>query len=168
MVKKKVSLEDRVEIQELIARYAYALDTGDFEAYVDCFTPDGGIDHNPPGKCFGRDGLRKLTDFLWYRKPNHYLGRQHNMTQIIMTPDGDDVRVKAFWSILQHNVETKACFVFGMGNWDTLVTKNEDGEWRLQLVEVKIWQGDNVPWVGESRAWANPPASASAGDGAGE
>ena len=30
-MKAKVALEDRVEIEELMARYAWALDTGDFD-----------------------------------------------------------------------------------------------------------------------------------------
>lgn len=36
-----LSLADRLEIQELIARYCWALDTRDGDAYAATFIPDG-------------------------------------------------------------------------------------------------------------------------------
>lgn len=158
----KVSLEDRAEIEDLMARYCWALDTGDFDGYAACFAEDGWLSHWPQGKCVGRDGLRRATDSLWYDKPNHYLGRQHRFSAVLMSPQGADVRIKAFWSILQHDVETFENRVFGMGTWDTLVRKGADGEWRLQAVDVDLWINGQVPWVGEARAWkdgARPSAS---------
>jgi 3-phenylpropionate/cinnamic acid dioxygenase small subunit len=152
----KVSLEDRAAIEDLMARYCWTLDTGDFDGYAACFAEDGWLSHWPQGKCVGREGLRRATDSLWYDKPNHYLGRQHRFSAVLMTPEGaGDVRIKAFWSILQHDVETFENRVFGMGTWDTLVRKDASGEWRLQSVEVDLWINGQVPWVGEDRAWKN-------------
>ena len=106
----KVAIEDRLEVQDLISRYAWSLDTGDVEGYVDCFFEDGWIHHDPPGRLEGRDGIRRLTEFLWYEHPFNYLGRQHRMSQVLMTPEpasvAGGVRIKAFWSILQHDVKT--------------------------------------------------------------
>ena len=153
MARPKVPLEDRVEIEELMARYAWALDTGDHEGYASLFTEDGWVQHWPQGKCQGREGIKRLTESLWYARPNHYLGRQHRMSQVIMTPEGDDVRIRCFWSILQHDVETSECKVFGLGTWDTVVTKDAEGEWKFRSVDVDIWRGDQVPWVGDKRAW---------------
>jgi hypothetical protein len=155
----KVPLEHRVEIEELMARYAWALDLGDFEGYAACFTDDGWLEHWPQGRCVGRAGLKRATDSLWYDKPNHYLGRQHRMSQVLMTPDGTDpagragVRVKCFWSILQHDVVTFENRVFGMGTWDTLAVRCPDGAWRFASVAVDLWIKGRVPWVGEARAW---------------
>jgi len=156
----KIPLEDRAEIEELMARYAWALDTGDFEGYAGCFTEDGWLEHWPQGRSVGREGLKRATDSLWYDKPNHYLGRQHWMGQTIMTPEGDAgdaVRIKCFWVIVQHNVVTFENNVFGMGTWDTLAVKI-GGESKLKSVSVDLWIEGKVPWVGEQRAWANPPA----------
>jgi hypothetical protein len=141
-----------------MARYCWSLDTGDFEAYADCFTEDGWLSHWPQGKCTGRSGLKQATDSLWYDKPNHYLGRQHRFSAVLMSPEGTGkVRIKAFWSILQHDVETFENRVFGMGTWDTLATKGADGEWKLFSVEVDLWINGQVPWVGEDRAWKSKP-----------
>ena len=159
-----VPLEQRVEIEELMARYCWALDTGDFDGYADTFAEDGWLSHWPQGKCVGREGLKRATDSLWYDRPNHYLGRQHRFSAVIMSPEDGDlakgVRIKAFWSILQHDVETFENRVFGMGTWDTLAVKGSDGEWRFKSVEVDLWINGQVPWVGEPRAWKNPPAVA--------
>lgn len=150
----KVSLEDRAEIEDLMSRYCWALDTGDFEGYATCFTEDGWLSHWPQGKCVGREGLKQATDSLWYDKPNHYLGRQHRFSAVLMEPEGEGgVRIKAFWSILQHDVETFENRVFGMGTWDTLARRCDDGEWRLFSVEVDLWINGQVPWKGEDRAW---------------
>ncbi len=151
-MKPKIALEDRVEIQELIARYAWALDIGDEAAYLDCFLPDAIMEHHPPGRVQGRDAIRSLVHFLWYEHPNDYLGRQHRMSQVLMSPEGADVRIKAFWSILQHFADQRN-EVFGMGLWDALARRDADGEWRLASLYVDIWRGDNVPWVGDKRAW---------------
>jgi len=156
-MKPKVGIEDRIEVQDLIARYAWALDTGDVEGYLDCFTEDGWIEHHPPGRCVGREAIRELTNFLWYDHPASYLGRQHRMSQTLMTPEGKDVRIKAFWSILQHDVHTQEHFIYGMGTWHALATRDVDGEWRLKTLFVDIWRGANVPWVGEARAWTKRP-----------
>lgn len=152
-MKAKVPLQDRVDIEELMARYSWALDIGDFEGYLACFIEDGWVEHWPQGRCVGREGLWRMTQDLWYSKPHHYLGRQHRMSQVLMTPVGDEVQIKCFWSILQHNVETSACSVFGLGTWDTMARKGADGEWRFASVRVDIWRGEGVPWVGDKRAW---------------
>lgn len=151
--KAKVSIEDRLELQDLIARYAWALDTGDVDGYVECFFEDGWIEHHPPGLCKGREAIRKLTEFLWYENPANYLGRQHRMSQVLMSPEAGGVRVRAFWSILQHDVFTDQNFVFGLGRWNALAARDRDGEWRLKTLEVEIWRGREVPWVGDQRAW---------------
>jgi hypothetical protein len=37
----RLSAEDRLDIMDLIARYAYWLDSGDLDGYVNNFAPDG-------------------------------------------------------------------------------------------------------------------------------
>jgi len=147
----KVSVEDRLDIHDMIARYAWALDTGDVDGYVNCFTEDAWIFHGPDGRLEGRAGLKQLTEQLWYARPDHYLGRQHRMSQVLLSHEGPDIRIKAFWSILQQRVATGESFVFALGTWDGLATKIGD-DWQLKSLYVDIWRGRNVPWVGDARA----------------
>ncbi len=156
----KVSLEDKRDVEDLMARYCWALDTGDFEAYAATFAEDGWLRHWPQGQCVGREGLKRATNSLWYDRPDHYLGRQHRFSAVLMSPEAGGVRIKAFWSILQHDVTTFENRVFGMGTWDTLAVRDAGGEWRFASVDVDLWINGQVPWVGEERAWSNPPAKA--------
>ena len=158
-VTPKIPVEDRLDIHDLIARYAWALDVGDEAGYLDCFLPDATMEHHPPGKVQGHDAIRGLVHFLWYEHPKDYLGRQHRMSQVLMTPEGEGVRIKAFWSILQHFADERN-EIYGLGTWDALARRCEDGQWRLASLYVDIWRGDNVPWVGDKRAWdKRSPAS---------
>ncbi len=151
-MKPKIAVEDRLDIHDLIARYAWALDVGDADAYLDCFMADAIMEHHPPGKVQGREEIRGLVHFLWYEHPKDYLGRQHRMSQVLLTPEGDDVQIKAFWSILQHHAD-ESNDIYGLGTWDGLARRDSDGEWRLATLYVDIWRGENVPWVGDARAW---------------
>ena len=75
-----------------------------------------------------------------------------------MTPQGTgEMHVKAFFSILQHNLEYRTNFVFGLGNWDNVCTK-ASGEWLFKSMTIVKWMGDTVPWVGEDRARTHSPA----------
>ena len=160
-MKPKIAVEDRLDIHEMIARYAWALDIGDEAGYLDCFLPDATMEHHPPGKVQGHDAIRGLAHFLWYEHPNDYLGRQHRMSQVMLSPEGEGVRIKAFWSILQHFADQRN-EVFGMGTWDALARRCPDGEWRLASLYVDIWRGNNVPWIGDPKVWDKRKGAAAA------
>jgi len=56
----RLSAEDRLDIMDLIARYAHTLDSGDLDGYVNNFAPDGTlfVDHH------GRDAIRSYVAML--------------------------------------------------------------------------------------------------------
>jgi uncharacterized protein (TIGR02246 family) len=73
-----LSWEDKLEIQELVARYDRAVDTDDHETWVDCFTEDGSWDGGP--KIVGRVALLEFvrslpTDptFAAFRGARHFV-----------------------------------------------------------------------------------------------
>ena len=51
----KLSVEDRLDIQELFAKYCWGLNTGDHQAVVNCFASDGCLVHFPQGKFSSED-----------------------------------------------------------------------------------------------------------------
>jgi hypothetical protein len=156
----KIPVEDRLDIQELFAKYCWALDTGDADALVQCFTEDGEFNHLWQGVMKGRQEIRRAVQELWYDRPTWWLGRQHLANHMLMTPEGEGVRVKAFFSILQYNVDYRTNFVFGIGNWDNYCVK-QDGQWYFKTVFINAWMDrDKVPWHGKklAQAAANPHA----------
>ncbi|MDZ7729253.1 MAG: nuclear transport factor 2 family protein [Dehalococcoidia bacterium] len=55
-----LSTDDRLEIQELYARYNHALDFGDASGWAGCFTPDG-VFASPNGTFSGTEQLQQFA-----------------------------------------------------------------------------------------------------------
>ncbi len=83
------SPQDRTEIYELYARYRWALDTGDTEAYVALFSADGeAIEETREGATEvyrGREAIRRLA--LKFHGRADFPGHQHQMAQFLFEPD---------------------------------------------------------------------------------
>lgn len=78
--------EDRLAVQDLLARYAWALDTGDYQTYASLYTPDGvfverGVEYR------GRDAIREHVRELVGRMAP---GNRHHNTQILFEASGED------------------------------------------------------------------------------
>jgi 3-phenylpropionate/cinnamic acid dioxygenase small subunit len=58
----KPSIEDRLAIEDLFIRYATALDNGDVDGVVGCFTEDGWLDSPIVGRHEGREQLRAFAE----------------------------------------------------------------------------------------------------------
>jgi hypothetical protein len=149
----RLSVEDRLDIQELFAKYAWGIDMGDIDGVLACFAEDGYLDHLWQGKLVGHEKIRVAFEELWYDRQSWWIGRQHLANHFIIEKEGEGARVKAFFSILQYNVEYRTNFVFGIGTWDNFCVKR-NGKWVFQSVFINAWTGaDKVPWVGEPRAY---------------
>ena len=51
-------VEDRLAIHDLFVRYTTALDAGDIETIVGCFTEDGSLESPAVGSYLGRPAIR--------------------------------------------------------------------------------------------------------------
>ncbi len=147
----RLTAEDRLEIQELFARYAWGLDLADEEMLLSVFTADAWFDHLWQGRVQGHAAILKNVKELWYDRPSWWYGRQHLFNHFIMTPEKDGARVKSFFQIIQHNVDYATNFVFGIGTRDDFCVKRDD-KWKCQVLRVNGWtRADQVPWQGETR-----------------
>lgn len=68
---RALSTEDYIEIQQLYARYNFAIDLRDVETWLECFTVDGSLgmavkegDATPPPVTTGRDALRAQVQVI--------------------------------------------------------------------------------------------------------
>ena len=57
-------LEEKDAIRELMARYCFHFDNGEFDAWLDLFTPDGAFDLGAMGRFSGRESLQKFLKSL--------------------------------------------------------------------------------------------------------
>ena len=149
---------DRLEIQELYARYAWGIDTADLPMAMSTFTQDAGFDHLWQGRVEGHEAIAENLKKLWYDRQHWWLGRQHLMNHFIMDPreEEGEVDVRCFFQILQFNVDYGTNFVFGIGTRIDHVTKKE-GVWRFQSLRVNAWTAlDQVTWKGDIIMQAKP------------
>ena len=151
---RKLTVEDRLDIQELFARYSWGIDLADPELVVSCFADDASFDHLWQGKVQGHVAILKNLEELWYDRQHWWYGRQHlfnhQLMEAVTTPDGEEgARVRSFYQILQFNVDYGTNFVFGIGTRDDLCVKR-DGKWLFLTLYVNAWVSrDTVPWKGD-------------------
>jgi 3-phenylpropionate/cinnamic acid dioxygenase small subunit len=116
-------LADRLEIADLLNRYATALDGRDWELLASCFTEDAKVDYDTSG-VFGR------TDFVEHCATGlaRMKSTQHYVTNVVVAVDGDDA-TSASYVLAQHVRLDDVMFTLGGTYHDTLVRAG-DG-WRV-------------------------------------
>lgn len=153
----KLSADDRLDIIELFARYAWAIDLADPELAVTCFAEDGYFDHLWQGRVQGHEAIVKNLESLWYDRQSWWYGRQHIFNHFLIEAESEDrAQVKSFFQILQYNTDYNTNFVFGIGTRnDTVVKRN--GKWVFLALYVNAWiNRESVPWKGRIVMPARP------------
>ncbi len=81
------NLQDRLDVHELYARYAAAIDNGDYDDWLKCFTEDGVFESTRFGRHAGQEGLRKFTKI--YRESLGGAQVLHVITNVYFKLEGD-------------------------------------------------------------------------------
>ena len=149
--------EDRAEIEELFARYAWGIDLADEEQAIATFAEDAEFDHLWQGKVSGHAAIRENLRKLWYDRQHWWYGRQHLMNHFIMDPLPEGARVRCFFQIIQWNADYKTNFVFGIGTRDDRLVKR-GGRWKFYRLHVNAWTGGRPDPVERRADAADAPA----------
>jgi len=155
----KLSVEDRIEIQDLIARYAWALDTGDIDSLVSCFTPDCVVIEEvfeDPDRWEGREGVRRLAQH--YGASPGFPGRQHHTSQSLVEGDAGRCSVKSFAFVTECHGEPPYTLRF-TGYYDDKLEKRE-GRWLFRERIIRLWDGavlERFPGRGKRVPRKRPP-----------
>ena len=136
-------ISDRIEIHDLLVRYSHAIDTRDFDALDQVFTPDAFIDYSAMGGAKG--SLPEIKAFL-REAMGRFAGFQHLIANSMVELRGD----RATGRTMCHNPMVLArpdgathTFYCGLWYLDELVRTAEG--WRIQRrVEEKCYF-HNVP-----------------------
>lgn len=136
-------ISDRLEIEDVLTRYCYAVDDRDWNAYREIFTADAVIDDTVTG------GLRSgVEEHIAYMKNalSKVLMSQHAISTVLVDLTGNEARVRAHCScpmvLDQGNGQTH---VFFQGLWyrDSLI--RTPGGWKIRhLLEEGYWK-HNAP-----------------------
>lgn len=137
---ERVPVGDRLEIIELMASYSWALDTGDVEAWVDCFAPDGGFDSVRRGFRQGADELRAAGYEI--RDSGLAYGVQHWVTNTVFHDyAGDSVHARSqIMAPRSHDGEFTILFT---GFYRDHFVRIDD-RWKIRHRRFRYWQGDDV------------------------
>ena len=129
------AVHDRLEIHELLARYARAVDDRDWDLYRSVFTDDAHIDYTSAGGIAG--GRDEVADFL----AEAFAGvrwAQHYVTNVEVDLDGDRAEVRAMFYNPMHLPGMSEPSFCG-GRYRHQMVRTEQG-WRSRhLVEENRW-----------------------------
>ena len=136
-------ISDRLEIQDLLTRYCYAVDDRDWNAYRRVFTPDAVIDDTITGGV--KSGVEEHIAYM-KRALSKIVMSQHAISTILFDIKGNDATARAHCSCpMLVDLGNGSTQVFFQGLWyrDRLI-RTPDG-WRMkELVEEGYWK-HNVP-----------------------
>jgi uncharacterized protein (TIGR02246 family) len=122
----EADLEDRVAISDLFTRYCCALDNGEVETVVDCFTERGSL-RSPIFDAQGRDQIREFAQrFAGQRAAGAQF--RHMVTNIAVTVDGDRAAATAYLLVLVSKDGSHR--TLPPGRYDCDLVK-ERGAWRF-------------------------------------
>lgn len=136
----------RMAIVDLYARYCWALDTGDTDAYVATFTEDGEVVEETRDGTLdirkGRDEIRKLV--LKFHDREDFPGHQHQMAQLVFETDPDarpDHWVVRSYAWATINRPPEPPHLHWCGHIRDVVAR-EGGEWLIRSKQIMGWSGE--------------------------
>jgi hypothetical protein len=132
-------ISDRLEIEGLLARYARAIDSGDWDVLDEVFTPDAQIDYTATGGIAAAYGEVKawLAEMLPI-----FPHRMHLLGQVESRVEGDTAATTAYFynpMTLPQADGSELVVEFG-GIYHHRLVRTADG-WRSErLVEELVWK----------------------------
>ena len=128
--------EDRAEIQNLQARYLFALDWGDADTYAGTFAPDGVLDYAggvEKGRKEIHDSIQKFHDDAMKASAKANPGlrpsaRRHNITNMVIKIDGNHATGRAYWVEFNDNDPDRKAQLGAYGHYEDTMEKI-DGKW---------------------------------------
>ena len=138
MADARISLEDRQEIYDTLARYVWSMDTGDIAGVVGTFTADGVVKDVTGKRWDAAAGGVKGFASHFLTRPNRR-GGQHHVQHLFVEPAaGEGYRVISYWVSIQWEVEGDRKFIRAMGSYvDTCV--KVAGQWRIKEKIIDPW-----------------------------
>ena len=138
-------LSDRAEINDVICRYAWALDTRDWDLLDACFADDAYVDYssNPGGR---KGSYRDVRPWL-EQSLSAFVVMQHIMTNVDIRLDGDRATARTML-VNPMGARTREgpphVFYLG-GRYDDDLVRTPDG-WRIaRRVETLLWFEGSLP-----------------------
>jgi uncharacterized protein (TIGR02246 family) len=129
------SLEDRAAINDRFVRYMRAIDTGDVDTLVSCFTEDGQLDSPAVGVYSGKKGIREFaTRFAKFNERGFQLRHVISNMEIEMTGP-DKAHAKCYLTAFVTSDGKSR--LLAPGTYDCRL-RRENGEWLFEYRLVRM------------------------------
>jgi len=135
--------QDRIAVEDVMARYVWAVDSLDPEGYVAVFTEDAVIDSNG-SISRGHEEIRKIvTNLIQRRGDNKAKGwptsnLYHVISSVRITfPKPDEALHQSYWQTVRRDKDGKMPSVAMGRSEDRLVKRN--GKWLIQWRKLTVF-----------------------------
>ena len=132
---------DRAEIEDLMARYLFAIDYSDWDAYVETFAPDGELEF-ASGTFHGRDEIRAgVIKFaagigrFYHTADGKPAKLRHIVLQSVIRVEGDHAWARTQWLEMANHGEGDTPKIGTYGIYEDALVKL-DGKWLFQKRNV--------------------------------
>jgi hypothetical protein len=143
--------EDRALIEDLQARYMFALDFNDLDKYVATFTEDGILDIGE-GEWRSRDTIRKILSAMPkpeepteepHASKQHIPTGRHSITNIVLKIEGDTAYGRAYWFHMSNRNPQHSATLDSYGHYEDVIVK-VNGRWLFS--KRKIYNEQVSKW----------------------
>jgi uncharacterized protein (TIGR02246 family) len=135
--------EDRIAVEDVMARYVWAVDSLDPEGYVAVFTEDAIIDSNG-NISKGREEIRKIVmNFIQRRDDNKAKGLPtsnlyHMISNVRITfPRPGEALHQSYWQTVYRDKDSKMTAAAMGRSEDRLIKRN--GKWLIQMRKLTVF-----------------------------
>jgi len=138
------AISDRLEIEDVLTRYAWAIDSRDFDGLDDVFTADAFVDYTSAGGIKGR--FPEIKAWLAQVLP-HFPAYQHLVTNKDINIHGDTATSRCgFYNPMGQPTKGEVLsFFFIGGEYHDQLVRTPAG-WRIkERIEKTVWADGNVP-----------------------
>ena len=139
----ELSVEARIDIDDLLTRYATAIDGRDWGLLDTVFSPDAHLDYRSAGGVAGR--YPKVREWLVSVLPVFDVMQHHVLNRVVRIHEGDVRATSNFFNVNVLQVQG-APWIFKVGGryHDKVVLSNR--EWRIaERIEDTLWWENPMP-----------------------
>lgn len=151
-----IAMADRLEILELIARYAWAYDCGDAAAFADTFIADGTLSAFGSEAARGREALMAFARERFAERGDQ--DWQHLTDHHVFEGAGSRCAVYSYYSMLEGTRAEPRSFRVRSFGWYSSDCERTAAGWRFCARGIHRWDAGRLPW-------ASAPAGGSRGRG---
>lgn len=132
---------NRAEIEDLVARYLFAMDWNDYDAYAECFTEDGVLDY-AMGTTQGRENIRaeakRFKDnvgTIFVDHEGNPAKLRHVIAHMAIRIEGDRAWNTGFWFEMANDGQQGAPKYGSFGHYEDELAR-VDGKWLFKRRKI--------------------------------